>query len=218
MTTCSKQGTLFKGGKDSAGKEVVYQLNEDFVVNRAKVQDLKAFYIDQRTVGGADSLLPLASPVVNSRDGKGEELPADAPQWKPFGPFAGVADAEIGFAVADRQLFLREGGRTVTITVKLSSPLARQPSPIAFKAALTGEEGWFEIEPGAKIGVQYTAPDDLTFTITLDGEDPPIVPFDAEIHEGGYATDLPMVKILFHFTPEVDQLRVALHPSQGDRI
>ncbi|MDZ7581803.1 MAG: hypothetical protein U5R30_14735 [Deltaproteobacteria bacterium] len=197
-----EQGTLFKAGKDSTGKEVVYQLEEDFVVNRAKVQDLKALYIDQRKIGATDSLLPFASPVVNSRDGKGEELPADSPQWKPFGPFAGVADAEIGFTVADRQLFLREGGRTVTITVKLSSPLAKQPSPIAFKAALTGEEGWFEIEPGAKLGVQYTAPADLIFTITLDGEDPPIVPFDAEIHEGDYATDLPLVKILFHFTPE----------------
>lgn len=198
-----KQGTPFKAGKDSAGKEAVYQLDEDFVVNRASVEALKAIYIGRRNIGGIDSLLPLASPMVNSRDGKGEELPADAPQWKPFGPFAGVADAEIGFVVADRQLFLREGGRTVTITVKLSSPLARQPSPIAFKAALTGEEGWLEIEPGAKFGVQYTAPDDLTFTITLDGEDPPIVPFDAEIHEGGYATGMPLVKIVFHFKPEV---------------
>ncbi len=197
-----EQGTLFKGGKDSAGKEVVYQLDEDFVVNRARVEALKAIYIGRRNIEGTDSLLPLASPVVNSRDGKGEELPADAPQWKPFGPFAGVADAEVGFLVADRQLFLREGERTVTLTVKLSSPLARQPSAIAFKAALTGEEGWFEIEPGAKFGVQYTASDDLTFTITLDGEDPPIVPYDAEIHEGGYDTDLPLVKILFHFTQE----------------
>jgi hypothetical protein len=197
-----EQGTLLKAGKDSAGKEVVYQLDEDFVVNRARVEALKAIYMDKRNIGGTDSLLPFASPLVNSRDGKGEELPADAPQWKPFGPFAGVADAEVGFMVADRQLFLREGGRTVTITVKLSSPLAHQPSSIAFKAALTGEEGWFEIEPGAKLGATYSAPSDLTFTITLDGEDPPIVPYDGQIHEGGYGTDLPLVKILFHFKQE----------------
>lgn len=197
-----EQGTLFKAGKDSAGKEAVYQLDEDFVVNRGSVESLKALYIDKQAIRGTDSLLPLASPVVNSRDGKGEKLPADAPQWKPFGPFEGIGDAEIGFLVADRQLFLREGGRTVTITVKLSAALTGQPSPLAFKAALTGDAGWFEIAPGAKLAVKYTAPDDLTFTITLDGEDPPIVPYDAGIHEGNFATDLPLMKIRFHFMPE----------------
>jgi hypothetical protein len=198
-----KKGTLFKAGRDSAGQEVVYQLDEDFVVNRASIGALKAIYIDQRNIDGTDSLLPYASPVVNSRDGKGEELPADAPQWRPFGPFAGVADAEIGFVVADRQLFLREGGRAVTLTVKLSSPLARPPSANAFKAALTGAEGWFEIEPGPKFRVDSTAPSNLTFSITLDGEDPPIVPYDAEIHNGSYDADLPLLKILFHFKNKV---------------
>ncbi len=198
-----EQGTLFKGGKDSAGNEVIYQLDEDFVVNRASVEELKALYIDKRDVDGTDSYLPFASPVVNSRDGKGEELPDDAPMWEPFGPFEGIADAGIGFVLADRQLFLREGERTVTITVTLVSPLTQQLSPGAFTAALTGEEGWFEIGPGAKLDVKYTAPEDLTFTIRLDGEDPSIIPYDGEIHDGEYDTELPLLKILFHFTNEV---------------
>ena len=109
-------GTLFKAGKDALGKEVSYALDADVVLNRAKVESLKAVHI--APIPDTDSpRFPLAAPVADSGDGYGSELARDNPQWRPFG-MAGTPDgARIGFAIADRRLFLREGRRTILIGI-----------------------------------------------------------------------------------------------------
>ena len=191
--------TFFKAGKDAIGKEVQYQLDYDFVVNRAKVEVLKSLYRPSFKSGGAEFLLPYAAPVTNSKDGKGEALPKDNPQWQPFGPFDGIPNARIGFALADRQLFLREGNRTITIVVKLDQPFPAMIIPFAFKASLTTEDGWFESTPPAKLLVWVDTTNQLTFKIQLDGQDPAIVPYDLAVHGEGYDVVEPVVRIEFAF-------------------
>ncbi len=192
------ESTTFKAGKDDLGREVNYRLDSDFVVNRAQVDSLKSLYRPTTEWDGKDVITPHASAVTNSRDGEGEELPKDNLQWRPFGPEDAPA-ASIGFAIADRSLFLREGQRTITVTAYGNVPVTTH-LPTVFKIFLTGEEGWLPITDGAMIDVRATQNETLVFEITLDGEDPAIVPHDPAIHGDGYPSGEPMIRIEFDFS------------------
>ncbi len=189
-------GVLFKAGKDDLGKEVSYSLDSDFVVNRARVDSLKSFF---QAPLGFNFVLPFAAGMTNSADGAGEDLPKDDPQFQPFGPFAGIPNARLGFAVADRQLFLREGNRTITLVVKPDVPVPGAFFPFTFRALLTSEEGWLEISDAADLSVEVESSGELSFTIKLDGEQPPVIPFDPKIHGEDFSGPEPVLRIEFGF-------------------
>ncbi len=191
-----KQGLLFKAGKDSNGKEVNYQLDENFVVNRARIDRLQSIFIHKENKG----LTPYASAVTNSRNGQGQELLPDNPQWKVFGPVREKPNARIGFAIADRQLFLREGTREITIEVTLSKPVKDVPVPGGFKVLLTSENEWLEVSDYPDLKVSLPSADKLRFLITLDGESPAVIPYNAKIHGENFPTEYAIAKI--EFNPE----------------
>jgi hypothetical protein len=192
-------GTLFRAGKDSAGREAVYRLDSDFVVNRANVEQLKSLFMPGPDTVDADYHLPYAATVTNSLDGQGAPLPKDHPQWKPFGPGNGPPNARIGFALADRQLFVRDGSRRIVITVVPEAPILVQQQLSVFKAFLTTAKGWLEIDRPPKL-IGCTQPGvGIGFMIQLDGEDPPIVPYDPKVHGAGFSVTEPMVRIEFAF-------------------
>ncbi len=191
--------TLFRGGKDASGKEVLYRLDSDIVVNRAKVEALKAVARLTWTSGTAEFYLPYASPVVNSGDGQGAPLAKDDAKWKPFGPVVAKPNTRLGFAVADRQLFLREGTRTITVQLVLEAGLLTNLFPLGFKAYLTGEKGWVEVQGAGNLLVRHETRGPV-FEIKLTGDDPPIVPYDPSIHGEGYDVATPVLKVEFDFT------------------
>jgi len=183
--------TAFRAGKDAAGRELLYQLDQDFVVNRARVAQLMA--LQRPRIGSGGAVLPLASPVANSRDGQGEELPKDDPQWPPFGP-PGAATARVGFALADRQLFVREGKRTIAVIVQPDTALALGAFSGGIKASLSAEKGWLDIsDPGRLLATTFLGL--LVFVIVVEGEDPAIVPYDPAVHGPGYTVTEPILKI-----------------------
>ncbi len=192
-------GTQFKAGKDGDGKPVVYELDEDFIINRATVDSLKSLHRPSFSLFGIDIYAPWSSGVTNSKDGEGEELPKDDKQWAPFGPISGLPDAQIGFAVADRQLFMREGNRIIGIEVTPENPLPPGVFSLGFQASLTAEEGWFDVSDASKLFVVKAASTQLWFFIVLDGEDPAVVPYDEEVHGKGFATSEPVLKLRFDF-------------------
>lgn len=213
------EDTLFKGGKDDSGQEVSYQLDEDMVVNQAKVVSLKSLYRPSLPLDGARLLHPFAASVTNSQDGSGEPLVKDHLQWKPFGPLAGQADARIGFAVADKQLFLREGHRTIELKVQFDSNLPLTAFSSVFKASLTTEEGWFDVDAvldpndpdAAMLHVTVESTTEVYFRVTLNGEDPPIIPYDPAIHQEGFSVASPVLKVEFSFAqPHASEVFTAL--------
>lgn len=203
----SSEDTFFKGGKDDLGHEVSYQLDEDIVINRAKVTTLKSLYIPVLPFEGSRVRHPFAASVTNSQDGIGEPLLKDHPHWKPFGPLQAQPDARIGFAIADKQLFLREGHRTIDVKVTFDSDLPLNDFPSAFKASLTTEEGWFDlydqVDPNdleaAILEVNVESKTEVHFIITLKGEDPAIIPYDPAIHEDGFSVSDPVLKMEYSF-------------------
>lgn len=135
-----KQGTIFKDAKDSKNADILFDLDEEIVTDKAKVAALKTLYLNhsQGCLDGDSSNGPRSfveglyiAPIANSADGKGEEFkeeqsknwatlgarlskytaPGDVvPQNHPFG--------RIGFILASPVLWLNEGQRDVTITIE----------------------------------------------------------------------------------------------------
>jgi len=186
-------GTLVRAGKDAGGKDVAYALDEDFVANRAQVAELRAVRIETTTVAGKAQVRVRASPVAASADGLGAELPEEDPHFAPFGPDA-APFARVGFAVADHQLFLREGERTALIRFTTAQPGALSPLN-GFRIRLTAEEGWLELPAGDHFKGQF-AGGQVLFTLKLSGDHPAIVGHDPALHQGAYPAGVPVAEIL----------------------
>ncbi len=146
-----RAGSLFRAGKDKLGKPVSYALENDIVVNRASVAELRGLQISTTGSSAASRQTPLAALVVRSRDGAGEvDLSPDDPTWRPFGP-PESPPARVGFAIADRKLFLREGEREILIRAELKAPVASIAIAPRWIVRLTGAKGWFELTGTSQI-------------------------------------------------------------------
>lgn len=300
-------GTLFRAGKDALGRPVSYALERDIVVNRATVAELRGLQIDTDESATGTEQTPLAALAVRSRDGLGEvELAKDDPTWAPFGPLASPM-ARVGFAVADRKLFLREGKRTIVLRAELKERMTSTSLTPRWIVRLSAEKGWLELtgtsriktvldneftepvepeaedepkrarpaKPGRKTPVRIaqaraqasravrlagpvlatskrlarevardrikeerkeaileTDPREkarrrpaptksriLEITVTLDANDPPIVPLDAKLHGTEHEPGVPVMEVAFDFTDDDGARAFAvLRDIQADRV
>lgn len=181
-------GVQFKGGKDDDGVERLYQLERDFVINRGVITQLKAFHTELV----ANQVIPYAASKVDSLDGIALELDKESPDFSAFGPSHSASLANIGFAVADQQLLLSDGQRTININVNLSNSL-NIPVASLFKAFLTVEEGWLTLS-SSQLQVSKTA-NQLQFLIQLDGDQEAITAYSPDVHGNNFVTKLPVLRI-----------------------
>src|SRR5690606_16410651 len=78
--------TLLEAGKDASGKRIQYATNQEVVINKAKIAEIKSVYHHRKV----NNLNPnelnglFAATAVNSADGKGEPFKNNA-NWLPFG-------------------------------------------------------------------------------------------------------------------------------------
>jgi len=216
-----------RAGKDELGTAVEYRLTDDIVVNRGKVAERRAVRIHSVESGGALYQTVFASPVADSADGLGEEPIDDDGGWRPFGPLPfpeGATEAQapfgrVGFALADRRLFLREGNRFVLIAFELDAPLTT-PALAKMKVRLTTPKGWHEVS-GLMIG-PFVQPELLLAGFSLDGDSPPVAPFDPAIHAeedgAGYQEGLPIAELVFDFEAADDVTARAFAQLRTARI
>ncbi|PSL35060.1 baseplate J/gp47 family protein [Chitinophaga ginsengisoli] len=122
-----KEDTALKAGKDATGKDVSFFTADDVVLNKAKVNQLRTLFKD-------DKANVYVAPVAASADGLGEGFRNPAyNSWPLLGaaeyvsknnPQAGVAHfpfATTGLLLASPVLLLKEGTRNVTVIIELSS-------------------------------------------------------------------------------------------------
>ncbi len=146
-----KAGTALKAGKDNTGVEVTYKLNEDTVINKAQVVEIKALFANIFNVWGGQAGYPktdhsiYSSPIANSADGLGEKIETEEQDWRVFGRPAFVTDekdpsgskipdrpeGQIGFAIASPLLFLAEGKRKIELLLSVDLP-SRKPDKTSF--------------------------------------------------------------------------------------
>ncbi len=208
-------GTKLKAGHDQNGKEILYQLDREIVVNKTKVSQLKTVFLErkksnQNNNGTAKEVQRIfAAPQANSKNGQGEEFTEDEPKWNTLGEnqrtssgnqYRNVANwsmgyATIGFAISSPILLLGEKTRVIDIQLHLDEAQTIQTNDVksALKAQLTGEEGWIDVTPN-----EVTQNNDyLNINLELDAGKSPIIPLDPEIHEENFDTAHPVLKIVF---------------------
>jgi len=147
-----EEGTLLNAQKDDTGKQRVYALLEEVVVNKAKVEEVKTVYM----VNGNNTSGPVKSAsVANSKDGMGDAFGKEEQvHWRPLGGLDSPAK-EIGFALASPMFFLSEGLRAGMVSYKLSTnpfvpPVSDPQIPLiidnSFRLYYSSEKEWIEIE------------------------------------------------------------------------
>lgn len=222
-----EQGTKFRGGKDATGIELIYELEDTIVLNKASASHFKTINNpfhglrtdpDDITDG---KIKVYASPIANSKDGEGEVLDEETPQWYPLGVDQnedkldttefGMPEAQIGFAIASPVLHLAEGYRYVHLSFQVdldfNEDLEQLTDDIVaelFTFEFSGAKKWIAADPVKQAdasGPSYTKVDKTTgqidFVLELDPTVKPIVAYDSENLDGGFATEHPVLRAIF---------------------
>ncbi|MEM6721435.1 MAG: baseplate J/gp47 family protein [Bacteroidota bacterium] len=181
--------TLVKAGKDSNGTDIHYKLEDEIVLNKAKIAALRNTYAYN------DESNWHASNIANSADGEGGEAEDGNTSWLPFGD-TDRGLAKKGFSLSAPSLLLSEGVRTITINAACTSLPSGEELRSILKIEHTGEKGWVEL-PFASITKAQTITNAVEIVIELTEDDEKIANYDAEIHEGKYDTTHPIIRVLF---------------------
>jgi hypothetical protein len=126
-----QKDTGVKAGKDATGKDVTFFTEEDVVLNKAKVSELRTLFKDEKAN-------VYAAPIAASADGQGEGFRNPAyNSWPLLGaaeyvsknnPQAGAVHypfATTGLLIASPVLLLKEGRRHVTVIIELTQPAGK---------------------------------------------------------------------------------------------
>lgn len=205
------QGALFKAGKDSQGKDVVYALDKETTFNKGEVAEFKSVYRVDAADAWQDAALKasgrsFAAPVMNSADGLGAELLTPALEWHPFlnksvavnGDITAInmPPARIGFAVASHYLFLAEGARNIRLRFG-GNGFGSFPAG-KLLCYLTHAKGWLEKSPHAIREAAFSGGGGVCteIEIRLDGTDPALTAWNAKAHGGAFKVDMPVVQVI----------------------
>lgn len=207
-----KKGTAFNAGKDSLSQEVIYTTDEDIIVNKASVAELRSFYranADDKVGVTALAGNLYASTVSNSADGLGAKLSTKEGDWHAFGnklfsdgnlTAIQMPLANIGFAVASHYLFLKEGKRKITL--KLNGTALAKLSGKSFDCYITTEKSWLQ----KSVSISGVSSTQATLTVNIDAEDVPVTAFNSKVHLDAFEDfDMPVIKFILENVPGINQ-------------
>lgn len=208
-------GTELDGDKDLTDVNRIYELTDEFVLNRAKVGSVKSVY--NAPDSPIDSSYAIkAAGNASSYDGAGAKFPGSDSSWYPFG-YAGTPgerpeqeNARLGFAVASHTLDLSEGKRQVVVQATFSGApitLTNASNPSFISVYYTGAKGWvgplslstatFTINENNGSNQNYTTGLNnqlATLCVELQPEQEAVVHYDPKIHGGHYTTAQPVFR------------------------
>jgi len=186
-----RKGLSVKGGKDANGKEILFELEEDFVLTRTRIAERRTLFIDPHGLPEANL---YAAPLADTGDGVGGGFPKEVPAaWPTLGAAtatypdpeteraAAMPVARVGLMVASPALLLREGKRTVTVTFTFGAPLSDPPPEDLnqlFDLRLTTEEGWLAVPQEFTTTPSFTTEagiDDMVINLTLPPDFPAVI-------------------------------------------
>lgn len=187
-------GLRLSGGKDATGKELIYAPVRPVVVNQARIESLRCLRVEAGHV--------VFAPVADSANGLGDKLPADDPNWHPFGlrhaGRAALPDAPIGLALACDVLRMAQGRRRITVTLDLLG-LATQASAAllaqAFEVRLSGLKHWLGPYPISR-GDSMLSNGTWTFSVTVPADQPAIVDADPVVLQQPFPAGRPVLQLL----------------------
>lgn len=186
-----RKGTLFNAGTDAQKQPILFASSEDVSLNPATITE--AFTLISLPSGNRNSLYleNVKAPNVLKKDEDGK-----IQGWGTFGSTSPPATTlvETGIAFASPMLLLREGQRTILLTMVFKEgDMSILSSGLFF---LSTQTDWLPVKavvefPGQKDGLKLSA----QLTIALDPTQPPIESFLK--NPDGLTASWPMFKILF---------------------
>lgn len=200
-----KKGSLLKAGKDVNGKSLLYQVDDELIINQTKVKQLKSVFIDKSWGHRI-----FEAPIANSLDGLGKELTEEKPSWAPFGESQlGRADeeknmqaAEVGFAIASPVLRMTEGVRKGKLKLILDNPhgLNNKQLNDSFSIFLSSKKAWVAARNIQISDSSTSSPDVYSIDIEwkLNLKDPAIEPFEKDFLDTKIDSELPIVKLVLN--------------------
>lgn len=227
----------FKAGKDATGAALFYKLNQDVVLDKAQVVQLKSLFLasrpdatnsESRVITGVH-----ASPIANSADGNGEPFAKDQAiqTWLPFGDSTRDG-ATVGLAIASPLLLLKEGDRTLTFDFTLGSIAPQLPlkerlpgSQLVqlFDVSFSGEKDWVYASISSNSKHTSWQGSILKLTVQLAPDADPVVAYHTKLPGAILSTSLPVVRIQLRSpAPRADAVSnrppAAYHYFQGVTI
>jgi hypothetical protein len=185
--------TPVDAGKDASGKNLRYKLEDQIIVNTAKISDLRSVYRSPQDHG----IIRFAS-QANSGDGMGSALDENHPQWDAFGN-ARLPQAQIGFAIASPILLLKEGNRRITVKIAFDNELSapdEDSTTNAFELYFSSEKEWMgPIAVSPEIITSGENATGLSFTGTIDAGQPAVVNFDSGKLSGNFPGASPVMQV-----------------------
>jgi len=196
------KGILLKAGKDNLGNDVLYEILDEAIINKASIDWIRSIYIDKE-----DKWRIYASPVSNSVDGQGTEFDDEDPKWKAFGESQkGISSkdrtmpgATTGFALTSPLLLLSEGLRSIGMIVTFKNPMIGSAFNLSklFNISLTGEEDWISLSDNPNSHLLVLGGGKILFVvIILDKGVPPISNYQTKIHGTNYDTSFPIIRFI----------------------
>lgn len=196
--------TELDAGKDAEGNKLIYKTTEELIANKTQIAQLKSVYNDIK------SGQIKASEVANSLDGKGESLKEEANYWFPFGytteekKYTELPAAKLGFAIASPLLELKEGDRTIEITINFNEPFKFESGPITVTDLVenisifcSGEKEWlgaFKLNGAAsKSGISANQ---LKLVFDIAKDTPAIVNYNQKVLGEHFSENQPIVRFL----------------------
>lgn len=201
-----KANTAFDGGMDVEKNPLIYETDQEAIISRAAVRQIKTLYLDK----GEGHTRIVMAPIADSLDGIGEPLDENAPYWATFGESQtgrGVeertmVDAAVGFAICSSILVLREGNRTIGLDIDFF-PNADFSGPTSLQNALdiyySGTEAWEEPSFFTAALVNTVPAENLwqlQLRITIDASRPALDFFNPDIFQEAYPTQSPILKVI----------------------
>ena len=199
------EGTLLDAKKDATGKKRVFKTEKELIASQAKVVGLKSFLNDK-----TKKELKIAR-AVNTLDGIAEKLTETSNYWWPFGynsdeskpeksDFKELENAKLGFSIASSLLSLKEGERTVTVTISFrnngtSRLAALKPNEIEnnIKLFYSGEKEWVS---GSAIKCLNNDAKNLQLSFTLTKNFPAVVNYNKEVLGGTFLTNFAIARFM----------------------
>ena len=201
----------------NAGKAVTYETANEVFVSQAEIAATYSILSDPLLTDR-----PRVAFDAKSLDGLGEPLTPDQPTWKPFGS-AGMPALETGFAIAAPVLALKEGERTITVTVTLQADTDAPELPSdddlrdSLVAEFSGEEEWLGPYPlesavASSVGDRTVK---IVLSVRLGAEEDPVSYYNISKLEGGFHTVSPVLKLLSGQTTDTRARRLLSQSTVG---
>lgn len=198
------QHTALEAGKDSAGKKLIFNTEEELVPNKITIAQLKNVYHHTKDKD-IDFNAIKACEVANSLDGKGKALPESDAKWYPFGYVKStysdenpeLPNASLGFAIASSLLLLKEGTRTIDMKLQFQNSLPANLDELAIKCIsvyFSGQKKW--LGPFSLIPTTATSASELIFKLELDKKTEAVSAYNQAVLGEHFSTADPVLRFL----------------------